>query len=189
MSYWQLIGNCPRHWSFSLMVCFSSSMPWLGRRRCLMRPSGQKSLLVPSAAPPGSVVIITCHDDHQKVKGCLPRHESWGFVPHLMRSGGTLMRSGGAVHIVATWHIMVGGVNAPLVRLFGFPLAFDFLCLVFKLPFSSLSSPLFLFPPPLLLYAFSSLSCSLPYNFLRSSFLWVPFSKVQFLLAFLFFVT
>ena len=71
-----------------------------------MRPSGQESLLVPSAAPPGSVVIITCHDDHQKVKGCLPRHESWGFVPHLMRSGGTLMRSGGAVHIVATWHVM-----------------------------------------------------------------------------------
>ena len=113
------------------MVCFSSSMPWLGRRRCLMRPSGQESLLVPSAAPPGSVVIITCHDDHQKVKGCLPRHESWGFVPHLMRSGGTLMRSGGVVHIVATWHVMAGGVNAPLVWLFGFPTSFQFFCVWF----------------------------------------------------------
>ena len=54
------------------------------------------------------MIVIVCHDNHQKVKGCLPRHDSWVFVPRLMRSGD-------AIHIVATWHVMAGGVNAPLV--------------------------------------------------------------------------
>ena len=89
-----------------------------------MRSSGQGSSLIPSTAPPGSVVVIACCDDHQKVKGCLPRHDSWGFVPCLMQSGGTLMCSDGSVHIVATWHVMASGVNAPLVWLFGFPTGF-----------------------------------------------------------------
>ena len=82
----------------------------------------------PISSPLGSMVIIACHDDHQKVKGCLPKHDSWGFVPHLMQSGGALMHSGGAVYIVATWHVMAGGVNVPLVWLFGFPAGFHFFC-------------------------------------------------------------
>ena len=43
---------------------------------CLMRSSGKESSSVPSTAPPGSVVVIVCHNDHQKVKGFLPRHGS-----------------------------------------------------------------------------------------------------------------
>ena len=53
-----------------------------------MSSSEPRGSLVPSAAPPGSVVVLACHDDHQKVKGFLLRHDSWGFVPLLMRSGG-----------------------------------------------------------------------------------------------------
>ena len=89
-----------------------------------MRSFGQGSSLIPSTAPPGSVIIIACSDDHQKVKGCLPKCESWGFVPHLMWSGSALLRSSGVVHVVATWHVMVGGVNAPLLWPFGFPTSF-----------------------------------------------------------------
>ena len=36
------------------------------------------------------------------------------------------MHSGGTVHIVAMWHVMAGGVNAPLVCLFGFLAGFQF---------------------------------------------------------------
>ena len=77
------------------------------------------------------MVIIVCHDDHQKVEGCLPKHDSWGFVPCLTQSGGALMCNGGTVHIVATWHVMAGGVNAPLVWLFGFLASFQFFCVWF----------------------------------------------------------
>ena len=73
------------------------------------------------------MVITVRHDDHQKVKGCLPRYDSWGFVSCLMRSDNELMCSGSAVHIMATWQIMASGVNAPLVWLFGFPAGFQFL--------------------------------------------------------------
>ena len=75
---------------------------------CLMRSSGQENSSIPLAAPLGSVVVIACHDDHQKVKGFLPKHGSWDLVLHLMCSGS-------AVHIVATWCALTGGVNAPLV--------------------------------------------------------------------------
>ena len=83
-----------------------------------MGSSRQEGSLVLSAAPPppGSVVVLACHDDHQKVKGFLLKHDSWGSVPHLMCSGN-------AIHIVATWHILTGGVNAPLVCLLGFSLS------------------------------------------------------------------
>ena len=165
------------------MVCFSLSMLWLGGWRYLIGLSRQESSLVLLAAPPSFVVVITCHDDHQKVKGFLPRHNSWGFIPYLMQSAWALMRSGGAVHIMATWHVMAGGVNAPLVWLFGFSTSFlAFLCLVFKLPFSSLSSSLFPFPRHCCFVLFL-LRVVLSCNFLRSSFLWVPFSKVWFLLV------
>ena len=75
---------------------------------CLIRSFGQGSSSAPLAAPSVSVVVIACHDDHQKVKGFLPRHGSWDLVSHLMRNGGF-------VHIMATWHAMTSGVNAPLV--------------------------------------------------------------------------
>ena len=72
-----------------------------------------------SIAPPSFVVVFMCHDDDQKMKGFLSRHDSRGSVSHLMHSGDT-------VHIVATWHIMTGGVNTPLMCLLGFPLIFSF---------------------------------------------------------------
>ena len=75
---------------------------------CLMRLFGQESSSVPVAAPPIFVVVIACHDDHQKVKGFLPRHGSWDLVSHLMRNGGV-------VHIMATWHALIGRVNAPQI--------------------------------------------------------------------------
>ena len=75
---------------------------------CLIRSFGQESSSAPLAAPSVSVVVIACHDDHQKVKGFLPRHGSWDLVSHLMHNGGV-------VHIMATWHAMTSGVNAPLV--------------------------------------------------------------------------
>ena len=81
--------------------------------------SGQGGLLGLSVAPPSFVVVFMCHDDHQKMKGFLSKHDSRGSVPHLMHSGDT-------VHIVATWHIMTGGVNTPLMCLLGFPLIFSF---------------------------------------------------------------
>ena len=73
-----------------------------------MRSSGQESSLVPLAAPLGSMIIVACHDDHQKVKGFLPKHGSWDIVLHLMRNGS-------AMHIVATWRVLTSGVNAPFV--------------------------------------------------------------------------
>ena len=79
---------------------------------------------VPSVAPLGSVVVVACHDDHQRIKGFLARHGSWGSVPHLMHSGG-------ATHIVAMWCVLTNGVNAPFMLLLGFPLNFSFLCLSF----------------------------------------------------------
>ena len=72
-----------------------------------------------SVAPPSFVVVLTCHDNHQKVKGFLLRRDSWGSVSYLMRSGGT-------VHIVAMWRILTNGVNAPRMCLFGFPVDFQF---------------------------------------------------------------
>ena len=138
-----------------------------------MRSSWQGSSLNPSTTPPSSVAVIVCCDDHQKVKGCLPRHDSWGFILRLMQSGGALMCSDGSVHIVVTWHVMAGGVNAPLVWLFGFLVGFQFFCVWF-LNFPSLTflSSLFLFlhhccSMPFLLRAILS------YDFLHS--LWVPF--------------
>ena len=86
--------------------------------------SEQRGSLVPSTAPPGSVVVFTCHNDHQKVKGFLLKHDSWGFIP-------LLMRSGGAKHVVATWHVLSGGFNALLRVTLGFPANFQFSVLSF----------------------------------------------------------
>ena len=77
---------------------------------------------VPSAAPQvlwSSWRVVARHDDHQKMKSFLPRHGSWGNVPYLMRSGG-------ATRIMAMWHVLISGVNTPIVWLLGFPLNFSF---------------------------------------------------------------
>ena len=79
--------------------------------------SEQKGSLVPSAAPPGSVVVLACRDNHQEVKGfffffaqtCLLGFMS-AFNAH-----------GGARHVVATWLVLGGGFNAPLRVTLGFP--------------------------------------------------------------------
>ena len=86
-----------------------------------MSSSKPRGLLVPSTAPPppGSVIVLVCHDDHQKVKGFLLRCGSWGSVPHLVRSGS-------AAHIVAIWHVLSGGFNAPLLLLLRFLAVFQF---------------------------------------------------------------
>ena len=74
----------------------------------LMRLSKEREFVNPISCPPSSVVTMVCQDDHQKMKGFLTRHGSCGFVPHLMRSGS-------ATHIMATWHVLISGVNAPFV--------------------------------------------------------------------------
>ena len=71
--------------------------------------------------PPGSLVVLTCHDDHRKMKGFLLKHDSWNSVPHLMRSGSV-------VCVMAMWHVLIGGFDAPLVCLLGFLLVFSFSC-------------------------------------------------------------
>ena len=76
------------------------SMRWRNGRWGLMGLSGQGGLLGLLVAPPGFVVILTCHDGHQKMKGFLLRHDSWDCVPHLMCSGG-------AVRVVAMWHVLI----------------------------------------------------------------------------------
>ena len=124
-----------------------------------MSPSKEGEFVSPISCPPCSVVVVVCHDDHQKMKGLLTEHGSWDFAPHLMQSGN-------ATHIMATWRVLTSGVNAPTVWLLGFPLNFSFRALVFKLPFSSLSPSLFPISQSLL-----CASSSPPYfcDFLRTS--------------------
>ena len=59
------------------------------------------------------MVVLACHDDHQKVKGFLLKRVYWGFSPYLMRSGN-------AKHVMATWLALSGGFNAPLRVTLGF---------------------------------------------------------------------
>ena len=89
-----------------------------------MSSSKPRGSSVPLAAPSSSVVILACHDNHQKVKGFLLRRDSWGFVPHLMHSGG-------ARHVMAMWRVLSGGFNAPLRVTLGFPTAFQLSVLSF----------------------------------------------------------
>ena len=53
------------------------------------------------------------------MKGFLTKHGSGGIVPHLMRSGGT-------THIMATWRVLTGRVNAPFCVTLGFLAEFHF---------------------------------------------------------------
>ena len=41
-----------------------------------MRSSKEGKFVSPISCPLGSVVVMICHDDHQKVKGFLIRHGS-----------------------------------------------------------------------------------------------------------------
>ena len=100
-----------------------------GGRIYSIRSSTKRKFVSPINCPPGSVVVVVRHDDHQKMKGFLPKHGSWSNIPYLMRSGG-------ATRILATWHVLISGVNASFIWLLGFLLNVSFLCLVFKLPFS-----------------------------------------------------
>ena len=87
------------------MTHLHSSMLGQVEQMCLMRLSGQESSSVPSATPRvlwSSLHVMTT------VKGFLPRHDSWDLIPHLMHSGS-------AVHIIAMWRALTGGINAPLV--------------------------------------------------------------------------
>ena len=74
----------------------------------LMRSPKGVEFVSPINCPPGSVVIVMCHDDHQKMKGFLIGYGSWDFTPHLM--GG-----GSATRVVATLRVLTSGVNSLIV--------------------------------------------------------------------------
>ena len=92
----------------SLMARLCLSVLCQGGRVYLMRSSKEGEFVGPISYPQGSVDVMVCNDDHQKMKGFLSRHGSWGFAPHLMHSGG-------ATYIVATWSALTSGVNALIV--------------------------------------------------------------------------
>ena len=130
-----LVGNYSRHWMLLLTVLLCSSVSCQDGQVYLMRSSKEGEFISPISCPPGSMVVVMCHDDHQKMKGFLIGHGSWDFAPHLMLGGG-------ATHTLATWCVLTSGVNAPIVWLLGFLLNFSFCALIFKLPFFSLSPSL-----------------------------------------------
>ena len=96
------------------MVCSSS-----GDILVITVASSLRRVLVdPINCPPGSVVVSDVSWGPQKVKSFV--HwvvcDAWG-------SASNLMRDGGVVWNVATWHLLIGGINGmPL----GFPAAFQF---------------------------------------------------------------
>ena len=57
------------------------------------------------------------------------------------------MHSGNATHAVATWHVLISGVNAPIVGLLGFPVEFQFFVPWF-LNFSTPHFPFHFFQTP-----------------------------------------
>ena len=100
--------------SSSLTVCSSSGDILV----IAVSSSLQRVLVDPINCPPGSVVVSDVSWGPQKVKSFV--HwvvcDAWG-------SASNLMRDGGVVWNVATWHLLIGGINGmPL----GFPAAFQF---------------------------------------------------------------
>ena len=93
---------------FLLIALLCSSVSHRGGQVHLMRLSREIEFDSPISCPPGSEVVEMCHDDHQKVKGFLTGHGSWDFAPHLVCGGGTTC-------VMATWHVLISGVNAPIV--------------------------------------------------------------------------
>ena len=90
------------------MVTLCLSVSDQGGRVCLLRSSKISEFDSPISCLLGSVVVMACHDDHQKMKGFLIKHGSWDFAPHLMRGGGI-------IYIVATWRVLTSRINAPIV--------------------------------------------------------------------------
>ena len=82
----QLFSNCPNFLMLSLMALLCSSVTRLGGRVHLMSLSQEGEFVNPISCPPplSFVVVMVCHDDHQKMKGFLTRLGSWDFAPHLM---------------------------------------------------------------------------------------------------------
>ena len=72
----------------------------------------------------------------KKMKGFRAGHDSWGLALHLMHGSSTTC-------VVATWRVLISGVNTSIVWPLGFPLIFSFCVLVFKLPFFSIPPSLF----------------------------------------------
>ena len=151
----QQFSNRPGRWMLLLMVFLSSSMSHRGGRNCLMILSRQIEVVSPINCPPGVVVVVTCHDDYRRWKVFLIRHGSWNFAPHLMHNGG-------ATRIVAMWHILASGINAPIVWLLGFSAKFQF----FVPWFLNFSTPYFPFH-------FSQIP-----NHCSECFLFQPFSAI-----------
>ena len=111
--------NCSRYWILHLLACLPSSMTWQDGRRCLVGSSRQEGSLVLSVAPPPPKVLwssLHVMTTTKRWKVSYSKMTLGVFFPHLMCSGN-------AVHIVATWHILTSGVNAPLVCLLGFSLS------------------------------------------------------------------
>ena len=91
-----------------LTVLLCSSVSCQDGQVYLMRSSKEDEFVSPISCPPGSMVVVMCHDDHQKMKGFLIGHGSWDFTPRLMRGGGT-------TRVMATWRVLTNGVNALIV--------------------------------------------------------------------------
>ena len=79
----QLFGNCPKYWMLLLMALLCSSVLCQGGRVHLIRLSKEVEFVSPISCPSGFVVIVMCHDDHQKMNGFLTGHGSWDFALHL----------------------------------------------------------------------------------------------------------
>ena len=102
---------------FFLIALLCSFVSHRGGQVHLMRLSREIEFDSPISCPPGFEVIEMCHDDHQKVKGFLTGHGSWDFAPHLVCGGATTC-------VMATWHVLISGVNAPVCMTLGFPAEF-----------------------------------------------------------------
>ena len=90
------------------MVFLCSSVSCQDGQVYLMRSSKEGEFFSPISCPSGSIVVVMCHDDHQKMKGFLIGYGSWDFTPHLM--GG-----GSATRVVATLRVLTSGVNSLIV--------------------------------------------------------------------------
>ena len=96
------------------------------------------------------------------------------------------MRSGGATHVVATWPILISGVNAPICMTLGFPTKFQF----FEPWFLNFSSSHFTFPKlPIIALSifFSNLSLRFFFELVHSWAFCIFLLRYVFLLTFCFF--
>ena len=89
-----------------LMALLCSFVSCQGGRVHLIRLSKEVEFVSPINCPSGFVVIMMCHDDHQKMNGFLTRLGSWDFALHLMRGGGATRVRG---HVASSdkWSLML----------------------------------------------------------------------------------